>query len=331
MSLLATGSVLGGFRIEGVLGRGGMGVVYNAVQLSLGRPVALKLIAPHLADEDGFRDRFVRESRLSASIDHPHIVPVYAAGEEDGVYYIAMRLVEGVNLRATIAAAGQLEPHRAARLVRQVGDALDSAHGRGLVHRDVKPANILLSQHGGNEHAYLTDFGLTKREATATGLTASGEWVGTLDYVAPEQPRNGEVDGRADVYSLGCVLYQCLTGEVPFPRENELAKLWAHLSDPPPAASELVPAVCPACRRSLSAPWRRIRTPASPRRASSAARPWPQPRRRTRRPRPSRARDGPPASLGRRGASSGSTSVSKSSDKRRPSWTPQRLARAWFS
>ena len=246
MSLLATGSVLGDFRIEGVLGRGGMGVVYHAVQLSLGRPVALKLIAPHLADEDGFRDRFVRESRLAASIDHPHIVPVYAAGEEDGVYYIAMRLVEGVNLRATIAAAGQLEPHRAARLVRQVGDALDSAHGRGLVHRDVKPANILLSQHGGNEHAYLTDFGLTKREATATGLTASGEWVGTLDYVAPEQLRNGEVDGRADVYSLGCVLYQCLTGEVPFPRENELAKLWAHLSDPPPAASELVPAVCPA-------------------------------------------------------------------------------------
>ena len=174
MSLLATGSVLGDFRIEGVLGRGGMGVVYHAVQLSLGRPVALKLIAPHLADEDGFRDRFVRESRLSASIDHPHIVPVYAAGEEDGVYYIAMRLVEGVNLRATIAAAGQLEPHRAARLVRQVGDALDSAHGRGLVHRDVKPANILLSQHGGNEHAYLTDFGLTKREATATGLTRIG-------------------------------------------------------------------------------------------------------------------------------------------------------------
>jgi DNA-binding CsgD family transcriptional regulator len=246
MSLMATGSVLGDFRIEGVVGRGGMGVVYHAVQLSLGRPVALKLIAPHLADEEGFRDRFVRESRLSASIDHPHIVPVYAAGEEDGLYFIAMRFVEGVNLRATIAAAGRLEPHRAARLVRQVAAALDSAHGRALVHRDVKPANILLSQHGGNEHAYLTDFGLTKREETATGLTASGEWVGTLDYVAPEQLRGGEVDGRADVYSLGCVLYQCLTGEVPFPRDNELAKLWAHLSDPPPAASELVPAVPPA-------------------------------------------------------------------------------------
>ena len=246
MSLLATGSVLGDFRIEGVVGRGGMGVVYHAVQLSLGRPVALKLIAPHLAGEEGFRERFVRESRLAASIDHPHIVPVYGAGEADGVYYIAMRFVDGVNLRATIAGAGRLEPHRAARLVRQVADALDSAHGRGLVHRDVKPANILLSQHGGNEHAYLTDFGLTKREATASGLTASGEWVGTLDYVAPEQLRGGEVDGRADVYSLGCVLYQCLTGEVPFPRDNELAKLWAHLSDPPPAVSELVPAVPPA-------------------------------------------------------------------------------------
>jgi DNA-binding CsgD family transcriptional regulator len=246
MSLLATGSVLGDFRIEGVVGRGGMGVVYQAVQLSLGRPVALKLIAPHLVDEEGFRDRFVRESRLSASIDHPHIVPVYAAGEEDGVYYIAMRFVEGVNLRATITAAGRLDPHRAARLVSQVGSALDSAHERGLVHRDVKPANILLSQHGGSEHAYLTDFGLMKREATATGLTATGEFVGTLDYVAPEQLRGGEVDGRTDVYSLGCVLYECLTGEVPFPRENELGKLWAHLSDPPPVASELVPGVPPA-------------------------------------------------------------------------------------
>jgi DNA-binding CsgD family transcriptional regulator len=243
MSMPATGSVLGDFRIQGVVGRGGMGVVYQAVQLSLGRPVALKLIAPHLADEEGFRDRFVRESRLSALIEHPHIVPVYAAGEEDGVLYIAMRFVDGVNLRSTIAGAGRLEPHRAVRLVSQVAAALDSAHGRGLVHRDVKPANILLSQDGGVEHAYLTDFGLTKREASATGPTASGEWVGTLDYVAPEQIRGEDLDGRADVYSLGCVLYQCLTGEVPFPRENDLAKLWAHLSDPPPAAAYLAPEV----------------------------------------------------------------------------------------
>ena len=240
MSLLATGAVLGDFRIEGVVGRGGMGVVYQAVQLSLGRPVALKLIAPHLANEEGFRDRFVRESRLSASIDHPHIVPVYAAGEAEGTYYIAMRFVEGVDLRAAIGDEGRLEPQRTARLIRQVATALDAAHEHGLVHRDVKPANILLSRHGRHEHAYLTDFGLTKREMSGTGLTGTGEWVGTLDYVSPEQLRGGDIDGRTDVYSLGCVLYQCLTGEVPYPRDNELAKLWAHLSDPPPAASACV-------------------------------------------------------------------------------------------
>ena len=243
MSLLAPGSVLADFRIEGVVGRGGMGVVYQAVQLSLGRPVALKLIAPHLADEEGFRERFVRESRLSASIDHPHIVPVYGAGEEDGVHYIAMRFVEGVNLRVAIASAGRLEPARAVRLVQQVASALDSAHERGLVHRDVKPANVLISQPGGSEHAYLTDFGVTKRRAATDSGTGTGEWVGTFDYVAPEQLRGDNVDGRADIYSLGCVLYQCLTGEVPFPRENEMATLWAHISDPPPTASELVPEV----------------------------------------------------------------------------------------
>jgi DNA-binding CsgD family transcriptional regulator len=241
MSLLAPGSVLADFEIRDVVGHGGMGVVYQAVQLSLGRPVALKLIAPHLADEDGFRERFARESRLSASLDHPHIVPVYAAGEADGVPYIAMRFVEGVNLRLEITAHGRLEPVRAVRIVNQVASALDAAHERGLVHRDVKPANVLISRHGGNEHAYLTDFGVTKqRTATETG-TATGGWAGTLDYVAPEAVRGEQVDGRADIYSLGCVLYQCLTGEVPFPRENELATLWAHVSDAPPAASDLVP------------------------------------------------------------------------------------------
>jgi len=220
-----------------------MGVVYQAVQLSLDRPVALKLIAAHLAEVPGFRDRFVRESHLSASIDHPHIVPVYAAGEEGGIPYIAMRFVEGVNLRVAIGAAGRLKPGRAVRLVDQVGSALDAAHERGLVHRDVKPANILLSHHGGGEHAYLTDFGLTKHRSSADGLTGTGEWVGTLDYVAPEQLRGDEVDGRADIYSLGCILHQCLTGEVPFPREDELAKLWAHTSGAPPRASDIAPEV----------------------------------------------------------------------------------------
>ena len=243
MSLLSPGSILADFRIEDVVGRGGMGVVYRAVQLSLGRPVALKLIAPHLADDEGFRERFFRESRLAASIDHPHIVPVYGAGEEDGVAYIAMRFVEGVNLREEITASGRVEPRRAARLVQQVGSALDSAHERGLVHRDVKPANVLISRHGGSEHVYLTDFGVTKRRASTHSVTDTGEFVGTLDYVAPEQLRGEAVDGRADIYSLGGVLYHCLTGEVPFPGEDELATMWAHASDPPPVASDVVPEV----------------------------------------------------------------------------------------
>ena len=241
MSLLPPGSVLADFKIEDVVGRGGMGVVYQAVQLSLGRPVALKLIAPHLADEEGFRERFVRESRLSASIDHPHIVPVYGAGEADGVPYIAMRFVDGVNMRVAIASAGRLEPARAAQLIQQVASALDAAHERGLVHRDVKPANVLISRHGGGEHAYLTDFGVTKRRNATEGNTATGQFVGTVDYVAPEQLRGEAIDGRADIYSLGCVLYQCLTGEVPFPREDDVARLFAHLSDPVPDVSERVP------------------------------------------------------------------------------------------
>jgi DNA-binding CsgD family transcriptional regulator len=246
MSLLPPGSVLADFKIEDVVGRGGMGVVYQALQLSLGRPVALKLIAPHLAGEEGFRERFLRESRLSASLDHPHVVPVYSAGEEGGVPYIAMRFIEGVNLRAAIAASGKIEAGRAARMIQQVASALDSAHERGLVHRDVKPANVLISRHDGREHAYLTDFGVTKRRAATETGTGTGEWVGTLDYVAPEQLRGGVVDDRADTYSLGCVLYECLTGSVPFPRENELAKMWAHISDAPPLASKIVPNLPPA-------------------------------------------------------------------------------------
>jgi DNA-binding CsgD family transcriptional regulator len=256
VTVLAPGSVLADFQIQDVVGRGGMGVVYEAVQLSLGRPVALKLIAPHLADEDGFRERFMRESKLSASLDHPHIVPVYGAGEEDGVPYIAMRFVEGVNLRVEITAEGRLEPARAALLVNQVASALDAAHERGLVHRDVKPANVLISRHGGREHAYLTDFGVTKRRTATESGTGTGQWVGTLDYVAPEQLRGEQVDGRADIYSLGCVLYQCLTGQVPFPRENELATMWAHLSDPPPAPSDVVPelpaAISAVVRRAMA-------------------------------------------------------------------------------
>jgi YVTN family beta-propeller protein len=244
--VLTTGSVLGDFRIEGELGHGGMGVVYRATQVSLGRPVALKVIASALSDQAGFRDRFVRESRLAASLDHPNVIPVYAAGEEDGVLYIAMRYVEGTDLRALVARERALDPLRAAGVIAQVASALDAAHERGLVHRDVKPANVLVAARGGGEHVYLTDFGLTKRSASDSRLTAAGEWVGTLDYVAPEQVRGDSIEPRADIYALGCVLYELLTGEVPFPRENELAKLWAHISDEAPSALELAPDVPPA-------------------------------------------------------------------------------------
>ena len=241
MSVLSTGSVLDDFRIEDEIGRGGMGVVYRAAQISLGRPVALKVISETLSDREGFRERFVRESRLAASLDHPNVIPVYAAGEHDGVLYIAMRFVDGTDLRALLAAEGALDPARAAGVVAQVASALDAAHERGLVHRDVKPANILVAARGGGEHTYLTDFGLTKRTASDSGLTAAGEWVGTLDYVAPEQVRGEQVDSRADVYALGCVLYELLTGQVPFPRDDDIAKLWAHISDPAPAVLDLAP------------------------------------------------------------------------------------------
>jgi serine/threonine-protein kinase len=243
MSVLATGSVLGDFRIEDEIGRGGMGVVYRALQVSLGRTVALKVIAERFAENDAFRDRFVRESRMAASVDHPNVLPVYAAGEEDGVLYIAMRFVEGTDLRTLLGNEGRLGAWRAASVVAQVASALDAAHERGLVHRDVKPANVLVAGPGAGDHAYLTDFGLTKRSASDSGLTKSGEWVGTIDYVAPEQLRGDGVDRRADTYALGCVLYEALTGQVPFPREDDIAKLWAHISDTAPSATELVPTV----------------------------------------------------------------------------------------
>jgi YVTN family beta-propeller protein len=244
--VLTTGSILGDFQVESELGRGGMGVVYRATQISLGRPVALKVIASALTDQIGFRERFVRESRLAASLDHPNVIPVYAAGEHEGVLYIAMRYVDGTDLRTVLRKEHRLDPLRSAGVIAQVASALDAAHERGLVHRDVKPANLLVAARGGGEHVYLTDFGLTKRSTSDSSLTAAGEWVGTLDYVAPEQVRGDPIDGRADVYALGCVLYEMLTGTVPFPRENDLAKLWAHISDDVPSALDLAPDTPPA-------------------------------------------------------------------------------------
>jgi DNA-binding beta-propeller fold protein YncE/predicted Ser/Thr protein kinase len=210
----AIGSTLAGYRIESLIARGGMGVVYRATQLALERPVALKVIAAELAGKEGFRERFLRESRLAASLDHPSVVPVYDAREEDGELIVAMRLVEGGDLRKLIDRQGPLSPARAVALLSQVADALDSAHAAGIVHRDVKPHNILVE----GERAYLSDFGLAKAfEGTGAGSGAS--IVGTVEYMAPEQWRGERAGPAADVYSLGCVLYEALTGIVPYARK----------------------------------------------------------------------------------------------------------------
>jgi hypothetical protein len=243
MGEIAPGGVFAGHRIEAVAGRGGMGVVYRARQLSLDRVVALKVIAPALTEDPAIRRRFLRESRVAASLDHPHVIPVYYTGEEDGVAYIAMRYVAGDDVRTLVRRQGPLAPDRAVRIVTQVAAALDAAHAAGLVHRDVKPANVLLGQ---DDHVYLTDFGLTKHVVSEAGNTREGHWVGTLDFVSPEQIRGERVDARADVYALGCLLYYTLAGRPPFEREGDEAKLWAHLSEPPPRLTDAVPDARPA-------------------------------------------------------------------------------------
>jgi serine/threonine-protein kinase len=237
------GTELAGYRIEGLLGRGGMGVVYLAEDLRLKRRVALKLLSPELAVDEAFRERFLAESELAASIDHPNIVPIYEAGELDGLLFIAMRYVEGADLKARLR-EGPLPPEEAVGLLGQVASALDAAHARGLVHRDVKPSNVLLDPgagYEGQDHAYLADFGLTKRLSEETGALEDGQVVGTIDYVAPEQITGEPVDGRADVYSLGCLLHECLTGTPPFPRQFDVAVLFAHLEDDPPPATDRRP------------------------------------------------------------------------------------------
>ena len=234
---LVPGDVIGGYRVRAIAGRGGMGVVYRAEDLALGREVALKVIAPQLAGDSRFRQRFVRESRIAAGLEHPNVVLVYGAGEESGRLFIAMRYVDGTDLQQLLQ-RGALDPHRAVALVGQVAEALDAAHARGLVHRDVKPANVLVTSMGGTEQAYLTDFGLTRETAAGDGLTKTGQWVGTLAYVAPEQIRGEPVDARVDVYALGAVLYQAVTGSPPFGVESELEALAAHLDEPPPKPSK---------------------------------------------------------------------------------------------
>ena len=238
--MLGPGDELDGFVIEAVAGRGGMGVVYRARQQQPSRLVALKIIAGDVAGDSAFRARFRRESSIAAQIEHPNVIPVHAVGEADGVLYIVMRFVEGTDMRGLIAQEGRLQPRRAAAIVDAVGQALDAAHAQGLVHRDVKPANILISTAGGREHVYLSDFGLSRHIEGSQGLTGTGAFLGTIDYVAPEQARGDHIDARADVYSLGCVLFQALTGTVPFPLDNDLAKLYAHDRRPPPSALERV-------------------------------------------------------------------------------------------
>ncbi len=240
---LRPGDLFAGHRIEAVAGRGGMGVVYRAIALDLDRTVALKLIAPSLSEDLTFRERFIRETQVAASLDHPNVVPVYAAGEEDGRLFFTMRYVAGDDLRSVIRHELRLSPSRAAAILAQIGAALDAAHARGIVHRDVKPANVLLTPAEPYGHAYLTDFGLTKRVHSTAADTRPGGWVGTLGYVAPEQIRGARVDARTDVYALGCILFHALTGAAPYARESDEATLWAHLNDPPPALSPRAPHV----------------------------------------------------------------------------------------
>lgn len=237
---LAAGTTIGSYSIESVLGRGGMGEVYLATDESLGRKVALKLLTPELAADEGFRQRFIAESRTAASMDHPHIVPIYESGEIDGRLFLAMRYVAGADLGAIIAREGPLQLSRAIGLLRGIADALDAAHERGLVHRDVKPSNILVARTShGDEHAYLADFGLTKHLGPDAGFTRSGELVGSVDYISPEQIQGHPIDHRADVYSLACVLYTALAGRPPFERGSEMATLWAHVEGSVPRLSEL--------------------------------------------------------------------------------------------
>jgi YVTN family beta-propeller protein len=228
------GSELFGYRLDSLLGRGGMGVVYKAYDPRLKRNVALKLIAPELSGDARFRERFLAETELAASLEHPNVVPIHDAGEVDGQLYLAMRYVEGSDLKTVLQKDSPLEPGRALAICGQVAAALDVAHANRLVHRDAKPSNVLLDE---NEHVYLADFGLTKRVSETSVGPASERSLGTIDYVAPEQIRGHEVDGRADLYSLGCLLFECLSGEPPFRRASEAATLFAHLEEDPPASA----------------------------------------------------------------------------------------------
>jgi serine/threonine-protein kinase len=244
---LGEGDILGGYRIVRLIGRGGMGSVYLADDVRLGRKVALKVLTAEAADQPSVRDRFLRESQMAASLDHPNILPIYEAGEVGGQPFIAMRYVPVLDLDGLIRRDGPLGLERTTALIDQVATALDAAHAAGLIHRDVKPGNILVATGSqlGTDHAYLTDFGLGKHADYSTQLTRSGQLMGSVGYVAPEQIENRPIDARVDVYSLGCVLFECLAGAQPYPRESEMATLYAHVQAPPPSLAEARPELPP--------------------------------------------------------------------------------------
>ena len=230
------GSRVAGYLLEEQVGEGGMAVVFRARDERLGRVVAVKVLAPALAGNAEFRDRFLRESRTAAAVDDPHIIPVFEAGEAGGVLFIAMRYVPGSDVRTLVRRQGRLAAGRAAAIISAVASALDAAHAAGLVHRDVKPANMLLDARAGRpDHVYLSDFGLCKPMAAGSGLTRTGQFLGTLDYMAPEQLAGRPVDGRADQYALACAAFELLAGAPPFHREEAVAVMYAHASEPPPS------------------------------------------------------------------------------------------------
>jgi serine/threonine-protein kinase len=235
-AIIPVGSRIAGYRVEDQVCAGGMAVVFRAVDERLRRHVALKVLSAELAADREFRERFIRESRAAAAVDDPHLIPVYGAGEADGVLFIAMRYVAGGDVRSLVRRDGPLSPARMAAIVSPVASALDGAHAAGLVHRDVKPANMLLDvRQGRPDHVYLGDFGISKQMLSAAGLTGTGSFLGTADYCAPEQIQGLPVDGRADQYALACTVFELLTGQTPFRRDDAPAVIWAQMTAPPPS------------------------------------------------------------------------------------------------
>src|SRR3954464_903371 len=235
-AVIPHGAEIGGYRIGPQLGRGGMGVVYKAHHIRLDRAAAVKVLTPALAQNEEFRERFIRESQMAATLHHANVVTVYDAGDDQGLLYLAMQFVAGTDLRRLLELEGALEPARTLNVLGQVAGALDAAHAHGLVHRDVKPANVLVDI----DRAYLGDFGLTKRFDATGGMTGIGQIIGTVDYLAPEQIDSGRVDGRTDLYALGCVVYECLVGRPPYAKDSDIAVLFAHVREEPTPLSALV-------------------------------------------------------------------------------------------